>query len=90
MIPIITTHNYNRYSTPQSNYGNTDLRQYLLDFETGEVIEYNIEAVEVLLMKDPELADEYGALRHRKRKQMKFVFIRRYNEKHPLFFPARN
>lgn len=79
---------YNRYSMPQSNYANTELQQYLLDFQTGEVMEYDTESVEVLLMKDPELADEYMALRNRKKKQMKFVFIRRYNEKHPLYFPA--
>ncbi len=79
---------YNRYSMPQSNVSSTDLRQYLLDFETGDVMEYDTESVEVLLMKDPELADEYHALRNRKKKQMKFVFIRRYNEKHPLYFPA--
>lgn len=78
-----------RYNNPASNYSSTDLRQYLLDFETGEVMEYDSESVEVMLMKDPELADEFLALRGRKRKQMKFVFIRRYNEKHPLYFPAR-
>jgi len=79
---------YNRYSMPQSNVGSTDLRQYLLDFESGDVMEYDTESVEVLLMKDPELADEFHALRNRKKKQMKFVFIRRFNEKHPLYFPA--
>lgn len=79
---------YNRYSMPQSNVGSTDLRQYLFDFENGDVMEYDTESVEVLLMKDPELADEYHALRNRKKKQMKFVFIRRFNEKHPLYFPA--
>jgi len=79
---------YNRYNTPRSNVGSTDLRQYLLDFFTGDVMEYDVESVEVLLMRDPELADEYHALRKRKKKQMKFVFIRRFNEKHPLYFPA--
>jgi hypothetical protein len=80
---------YNRYSQPQStNVGSTDLRQYLLDFETGDVMEYDIESVEVLLMKDPELADQFHALRSRKQKQMKFVFIRQFNEKHPLYFPG--
>ncbi|MCP4310188.1 MAG: hypothetical protein GY790_02910 [Bacteroidetes bacterium] len=79
----------NPYNQPKSNYGSTDLRQYLLDFETGDVMEYDIESVEVMLMKDAELADEYLALRSRKRKQMKFVFIRRFNEKHPLYFPVR-
>jgi len=79
---------YNRYSMPQTNVASSDLRQYLLDFETGDVMEYDVESVEVLLMKDPELADEYHALRTRKQKQMKFVYIRLFNEKHPLYFPA--
>jgi len=79
---------YNRYSMPQSNVASTDLRQYLLDFDTGDVMEYDTEAVEVLLMKDPELSDEFQSLSKRKKNQMKFVYIRLYNEKHPLLFPA--
>lgn len=78
---------YNRYTMPHSNYANTELKQYLFDFETGEVLDYDVESVEVLLMKDPELHDEYQTLRTRKKKQMKFVYIRRFNEKHPLYFP---
>jgi len=81
------SYNYNRYNQPQSNYASSELRQYLLDFETGEVLEYDTKGVEVLLMKDPELADEFMALKNRKKKQMKFVFIRKFNEKHPLYFP---
>lgn len=80
---------YNRYNTNRSNYSSTELRQYLLDFESGKVMEYDVESVEIMLMKDPELADEFGALRNRKKKQMKFVYIRKYNEKHPLYFPSR-
>jgi len=79
---------YNRYSMPQSTVAHSDLRQYLLDFETGDILEYDVESVGVLLMKDPELADEYQSLRNRKKKQMKFVYIRLFNEKHPLYFPA--
>jgi hypothetical protein len=80
---------YNRYNMPQSNYSSTELRQYLLDFTTGEVMDYNVEGVEVLLMKDPELYDEFQSLRNRKKKQMKFVFMRRFNERNPLYFPER-
>ena len=79
---------YNRYDMPRSSYSSTELRQYLLDFETGKIMEYDVESVEVLLMKDPELADEFGSLRSRKKRQMKFVYIRKYNEKHPLYFPS--
>jgi len=85
--PYYSPYGYNQHRMPPSSYSSTELRQYLLDFESGEVMEYNTESVEVLLMKDPELSDEYQSLRNRKKKQMKFVFIRRYNEKHPLLFP---
>lgn len=78
----------NRYTMPQSNYSSTELRQYLLDFDSGELMEYEIESVEVLLMKDPELSDEFQALSKRKKKQMKFVYIRKFNERHPLYFPV--
>ncbi|MEZ5070661.1 MAG: hypothetical protein R2751_06780 [Bacteroidales bacterium] len=77
-----------RYYNSRNPYGNSELRQYLLDFETGEVLEFEVKGVEVLLMNDPELYDEYQGLSNRKKKQMKFVFIRRFNERNPLYFPA--
>ena len=79
---------YNRYyGTPGTNYTTTEVRQYLIDFETGQLHEFDVSGVEILLMKDPELHDEYMALRRKKKKQFKFVYIRKFNEKHPLYFP---
>lgn len=81
---------YNRYyRSPTTNYASTELRQYLIDFETGKLLDFEVASVEILLMKDPELYDEYMSLRRKKKKQFKFVYIRKYNEKHPLYFPAR-
>lgn len=77
----------NRYMAPQTRQANTELRQYLMDFESGEVLEYDMDGVEILLMKDPELHDEYVSLSRRKKGQLKFVYIRKYNEKHPLYLP---
>lgn len=76
------------YRSPASNYTSTELRQYLIDFETGKLYDFVVASVEVLLMKDPLLYDEYIALRRKKKKQFKFVYIRKYNEAHPLYFPA--
>lgn len=69
--------------TPQE-----EMRQYLIDFETGLVLDYSIDNVLVLLQKDPELHDEFKALKKRKKKNMTFVYVRRYNEKHPISFPV--
>lgn len=75
------------YRSPSSNYASTEVRQYLIDFETGKLMEFDVASVETLLMRDPELHDEYAALRRKKKKQFKFVFIRKFNERNPLYFP---
>ncbi len=99
-VANLTTTNPNYYSYPYYNYydynpygmsptarNTTEMRQYLIDFSTGRVMEYDISAVEVLLMKDPELHDEFMALRNKKKKQLKFLYIRKFNDRNPLYFP---
>lgn len=77
----------NPYNLQQSPRTTTEMRQYLIDFSTGKVMEYDVASVEILLMKDPELYDEFMGLRNKKKKQLKFLYIRKFNEKNPLYFP---
>jgi hypothetical protein len=63
------------------------MRQYLYDFDGGSVYEYDTESLEMLLMKDPELHDEFAQLSNKKRKQLKFLYLRKFNEKNPLYIP---
>ncbi len=72
------------YNTPTTN---TEMRQYILDFETGKIYSYELRSVEALLMKDPELYDEFNRLRRGRKKKMIFLYIRKYNTKHPLYLP---
>ena len=78
---------YGYYSPYRSTTSRNELRQYIIDFETGRELEYEPKNVEILLMKDPELYDEYLGLSRKKKKQMAFYYIRMYNEKHPLYLP---
>ena len=99
-VANLTTYSNDFYGYPYSyyNYGypygrtdnrtSTELRQYLLDFNTGKIMDYDVEAVEVLLMKDPELYDEFMGLRNKKKKQLKFLYIRKFNERNPLYLPS--
>jgi len=85
----------NYYYNPYNPYGygypqdyqtkQTELRQYLLDMETGKVIDYTDKNIEVILMRDPELYQEFMNLKKKERKKLKFVFLRKYNERHPLY-----
>ncbi len=79
-------YNTNPYSYQNSSVSTqTEMQQYLLDFDNGRMLEYEVEGVEVVLMNDPELHDEYMDLSNKKKKQLKFVYIRKYNERNPLF-----
>ena len=61
-------YNNSYYRSPSSNYASTELRQYLIDFETGKLMDFEVASVEILLMKDSELYDEYVSLRRKKKK----------------------
>jgi hypothetical protein len=81
---------YNSYYSPyrQSNMSRTELEQYLIDFESGKVLEFNVENTELLLMKDNELYEEYVQLSRKKKKELMFVYIRKFNDKNPLYIPV--
>jgi hypothetical protein len=76
---------YSPYGYGSPGYRTTELKQFLLDFNSGKVMEYDSKNVEMLLMSDPELHDEFSGLRSKKQQQLRFMYIRRYNERHPLY-----
>ena len=79
---------YSMYSPyRQSNIGRTELKQYIIDFESGKVLEFDIANTELLLMKDNELYEQYVQLSRKKKKELMFVYIRKFNEKNPLYIP---
>lgn len=61
---------------------------YLLDFEKNEMKAYHPDALAELLQRDPELHREYADLRFSQRKKRMLEYIQRYNNRHPLYFPA--
>ena len=76
------------YSPYRANTARNELKQYLIDFENGKILEYDIENTELLLMKDSQIYDEYVQLPHKKKKDLMFVYIRKFNERNPLFIPV--
>lgn len=82
---------YSYYSPyRQSNMSRNELKQYLIDFESGKVLEFDIPNTELLLMKDNKLYEEYVQLSRRKKKELMFVYIRKFNENNPLYLPVEN
>jgi len=78
---------YSPYGYGSPSYRTTELKQFLLDFNTGKVMEYDSKNVAMLLMSDPELHDEFAGLRSKKKQQLQFMYVRKFNERHPLYIP---
>ena len=78
---------YSPYGYGSPNYRTTELKQFLLEFDSGKVVEYDTKNVAMFLMTDPELHDEFSRLRSKKKKQLQFMYVRRFNERHPLYIP---
>lgn len=76
------------YSPYRSNSSRNELKQYIIDFDSGKVMEFDTDNTELLLMKDKDLYEEYVQLPRRKKKELMFVYIRKFNEKNPLYIPS--
>jgi len=70
---------------PSQYYKEPELRQFLLDFKTGKIYDYNTKSVENILNYDNELFEKYKKLSKRKKEKQKFDFIQKFNEKYPLY-----
>jgi hypothetical protein len=74
-------------SSPVQDFRQTG--QFLLSIETGETVHYTVANFEKLLKADAQVYDEYAKIRSlRKKKQLFFQTLRRFNRRNPTYFPA--
>ncbi len=66
------------------NSSYTELRQYILNTQTNIISEFNVQSMENILQNDPELYAEFTHLKKRKKADSIFIYLRKYNERHPL------
>lgn len=64
-----------------------EIRQYLFDFYTGDIVPFSTEQLEEYLKRDETVYQEYMALSRKKKKEFATKYIRMYNEKHLVYFP---
>lgn len=71
------------------NYGinNTyqELRQFVYDTKSNKVLDFNSKNMELLLSDDEVLHKEFMVLKKRQKTDSIFIYLRKYNEKHPLY-----
>lgn len=76
-------------NVPMGNtaYKTREIRQFLFDFYSGEIVPFSIDKTEEYLKRDEALFKEFSMLSKKKKKEQAFKYIRLYNEKHPVYFP---
>jgi len=79
---------YNSYSDPfmYSTQPGTrkETKQYIIDFSTGECYEFTTKNIDPIFAKDEKLYLEWSNLSRKKKKNLIFVYLRKYNESNPL------
>ncbi len=75
---------YNLGTNSQPGYAQ---EQFMIDMLLGKIMPFSVMAMEFVLPRDEELYKEWTALSKKKKKNSTFLFLRKYNQKHPLYFP---
>jgi hypothetical protein len=81
------------YNDP-TNYGmgnsHTELRQYVLNTETNEIVDFTAQSMELILSKDKLLYDEFMKFKKKDKPKQIFVYLRKYNDRHPLYLKSNS
>jgi hypothetical protein len=86
----VTDYRYTGPGTyPNQQYGTPveTLQQYVLDVQYGLFYVFQVSTMEYILQRDPALFAEYSALKKKQKRDQMFIYLRKYNDKHPLLFP---
>lgn len=75
-----------RFALTSPSSTSKELREFLINFYDGVLMEFTIERAEELLSRDQILFEDYKKLTKRKQKDEIYRFIRRYNQAHPVYF----
>ena len=62
-------------------------REYLVDIVDNKAWEFDLDGLERVLIKDPQLWNEFMTLKNRDKINLRYIFLNRYNKKYPLDIP---
>lgn len=90
LVATVTVINAGFYD-PMFGYGSNtsrtkEIREFMVNFYDGNVVEFTMDKAEELLKRDPVLFEEYNKLSRRKQRDQVYRYIRKYNELHPVYF----
>lgn len=67
----------------------TELRQFIFDTQSNKIYDFTSKNMELLLKPDAELYAQFVKLKKRAKADSIFIYLRKFNEKHPLYLPLK-
>ena len=80
----LVSNNYYDPNFNQTMRTTNTLQQFILDTETGIISVFNSQNFEELLKRDEALYNAFISLPKKKKRNSQFLYLRKYNEAHPL------
>ena len=71
--------------TMNSSY---EYEQFVFSIYSGKILAFTVPNMQVLFKSDDQLFLEYMALKKKKKRELMFFYLRKFNEKHPAYFPV--
>ena len=81
----LSTSYFPNTSSPNRQWSKPDLKEFIIDFATGETTPFNQRNVEVILKRDREIYREYQKAKGAKKDKL-YRFMYEYNKKYPVYF----
>jgi hypothetical protein len=89
MYYIAQEPNYKFDPNTQTNVASgTVAVKYLMDLLTGESYPFTLENFESLIKRDHVVYDEFMTIKKKKREKKMVNFLKKYNDRNPVFFPG--
>ncbi|MCC7303244.1 MAG: hypothetical protein IT233_11440 [Bacteroidia bacterium] len=82
-----TTYQHDPYNLGVNTQPGYAQEQFMIDILMGKTMPFTPIAIEFVLQRDDALLKEWQALSKSAKKKSAFLFLRKYNEKYPLYFP---
>ena len=61
--------------------------QYMIDFNTGELMKFKLENFLILLKHDEELYEQFNSFKsNSQKKKMMFLYLNKFNQRNPIYF----
>lgn len=93
LVASVTVYNTGFYDPmigyPMGGSRSKEIREFVMNFYDGQVLEFKADRVEELLSRDVELYREFKELSRRQRREQIYRYVRKYNDRHPVYFLQR-